>query len=84
MNLFSFYLVYCLATNSVKAAIEGHRINYILGYSDLMDNFWIFLYAFTTIASPFFLHLKRMWILGVTILISYIITEFTYSMKTIF
>ncbi len=75
----SIYLTYCLATHPVKAAIDGHHINYILGYSDLVTNFWIFLYALATIAPPFFSHIKRMWILGVTILISYIITQFFYE-----
>lgn len=75
----SIYLTYCLATYPVKAAIDGHHINYILGYSDLVTNFWIFLYALATIATPFFSHIKRMWILGITILISYIITQFFYE-----
>lgn len=75
----SIYLTYCLATYPVKAAIEGHHINYILGYSDLVTNFWIFLYALATIAPPFFSHIKRMWILGITILISYIITQVFYE-----
>ncbi|WP_310556270.1 DUF6629 family protein [Flavobacterium sp.] len=75
----SIYLTYCLANYPVKAVIEGHHINYILGYSNLMTNFWIFLYALATIAPPFFSHIKRMWILGITILISYIITQFFYE-----
>lgn len=77
--LVSFYLAYCLATYPVKAVIEGHHIKYILGYSDLLNNFWIFLYALATIAPPFFSHIKRMWMLGITILISYIITAVFYE-----
>ncbi len=73
------YLGYCLANYKVEAKIEGHHINYILGYSDLMNNFWIFLYALATIAPPFFSHIKRMRILGITILVAYIITHFFYG-----
>jgi hypothetical protein len=73
------YLGYCLANYDVNAAIEGHHINYILGYSDLMNNFWILLYALATIAPPFLSHVKRMWILGITILISYLITQIFYE-----
>ena len=77
--LVSFYLAYCLTTYDVKAKIEGHHINYILDYSDLMNNFWIFLYGIATIAPPFFSHIKRMWLLGITILISYLITQIFYE-----
>lgn len=75
----SFYLTYCLIEYNVSAKIEGHHINYILGYSDLMNNFWIFLYALATIVPPFFSHIKRMGILGITILISYLITQLFYE-----
>jgi hypothetical protein len=77
--LVSFYLAYCLATYPVKAVIEGHHISYILGYSNLLNNFWIVLYALATIAPPFFSHIKRMWMLGITTLISYIVTELFYE-----
>jgi hypothetical protein len=75
----SFYLAYHLINYNVTAKIEQHHINYILGYSDLMTNFWIFLYALATIAPPFFSHIKRMWVLGITILISYLITYYFYK-----
>jgi hypothetical protein len=75
----SLYLAYCLSTYNVTAKIEGHHINYILEYSDLMNNFWIFLYALATIAPPFFSHIKRMWVLGITILVSYLITQLFYE-----
>lgn len=75
----SIYLAYCLINYNVDAKIEGQHINYILGYSDLMNNFWIFSYAFATILPPFFSHIKLMWILGITILVSYIITQLFYE-----
>ena len=75
----SIYLAYHLANFNVEAKIIGHHIYYNLGYSSLMNNFWIMLYAFATIIPPFFSHVNRMWILGVTILISYLITYYFYE-----
>ena len=75
----SFYLAYCLSTYDVNARIEQQHINYILGYSNLVSNFWIFFYALATIISPFFSNKKRMWILGFTILISYLFTNYFYE-----
>lgn len=75
----SFYLAYCLAMYDVTARIENQHINYKLDYSDLVSNFWIFLYASATIISPFFSKIKRMWILGFTILISYLLTNYFYE-----
>ncbi len=75
----SLYLAYCLAMYDVVAKIEGHHINYKLQYSDLVNNFVIALYALATIIPPFFSHVKRMWILGATILISYLITQTFYE-----
>ena len=75
----SSYLSYCLLFYDVQAKIEQHHIDYVLDYSDLMNVFWIFLYALATIAPPFFSHIKRMWILGITILVSYLVTQIFYE-----
>lgn len=75
----SIYLAYYLVNYNVQAKIDGHHMTYILGYSDAMNNFWIVLYALATIAPPFFSHIKRMWILGITILVSYLITAYFYE-----
>jgi hypothetical protein len=75
----SIYMAYCLLTYNVKASIDGQHINYVLDYSKLFTNYWIFLYGLATIAPPFFSHIKRMWILGLTILVSYLITQIFYE-----
>lgn len=79
----SLFSAYCMFSYDVKPIIEGHHINYKLGYSDVMNNFWIVLYALATIVPPFFSNVKRMWILGVTILISYLITQLFYANYTL-
>ena len=79
----SIFSAYCLINFDVTSTIDGHHINYILGYSAIMNNFWIFLYALATIVPPFFSHIKRMWVLGITILISYLITQLFYENYTL-
>ena len=79
----SIFSAYCLLNFDVKSTIDGHHINYILEYSAIMNNFWIFLYALATIVPPFFSHIKRMWVLGITILISYFITQLFYENYTL-
>lgn len=75
----SLFLAYCLARYNVVAKIEGHHINYILDYSYLINYFWIILYALATIAPAFFSHIKRMWVFGITIFISYLITKIFFE-----
>ncbi|MBC7641293.1 MAG: hypothetical protein H7174_02970 [Flavobacterium sp.] len=75
----SSYLAYCLLRYNVKASIDGHHINYILEYSNLVNYFLIFFYALATIAPPFFSHIKQIWILGITVFVSYAITKYFYD-----
>ena len=74
-----FYLAYCLLTFNVKAKIVGHHITYLQDYPVSLRNYGIILYALATIVPPFFSHIRRMWILGTTILISYIVTAIFYD-----
>lgn len=73
------YLAYCLPTFQVEAKIIGHHITYFQDYPKSLSNYYIFLYALATIAPTFFSHIKRMWVLGLTIFISYIITVIFYE-----
>jgi hypothetical protein len=73
------YLAYCLVMFHVEAKIEGKHILYIQDYPTYFKNFGIVFYGLATIAPSFFSHIKRMWILGTTILISYIITTIFYE-----
>lgn len=73
------YLGYCLFTFNVEAKIIGRHIDYIQDYPENTAVFSIVLYGLATIVPPFFSHIKRMWLLGVTILISYIITYIFFN-----
>jgi len=75
----ALYLAYCLVTFNVEAKIEEHHITYLLDYPPSLRNFGIILYAIATLLPPFFSHIKRMWIFGLAVLISYIISELFYD-----
>ena len=72
-------MAYGLLTFHVEANIVGYHISYLQEYPASLRNYGIFLYAMATIAPPFFSHIKRMWMLGVSILISYIVTAIFYE-----
>ncbi|MEI7582910.1 DUF6629 family protein [Runella sp.] len=74
-----FYLAYCLLSYQIQAKIIGHHIAYIQNYPASLRIYVIGLYALATIAPPFFSHIKRMWMLGVAVLISYLITALFYE-----
>ncbi len=73
------YLAYCLLFFKVEAKISGQHIAYLQHYPLTLKPYIVVLYALATIAPSFFSHIKRMWILGATILISYIITVLFYE-----
>ncbi|TAE82766.1 MAG: hypothetical protein EAY81_08885 [Bacteroidetes bacterium] len=72
------YLAYCLMIFHVEAKIVGHHIAYIQNYPSSLRITVIILYASATILPLFFSHIKHMWMLGATILISYYITTIFY------
>lgn len=72
------YLGYCLLSFHVEAKIDGGHITYLQVYPTILKNGVIVFYALATIVPPFFSRVKRMWLLGTMILISYIITEIFY------
>lgn len=77
--LLAVYFAYCLLTFHVEARIIGHHISYVQDYPLSLKSTCIVLYAIATILPPIFSHIKRMWMLGLTILVSYIISEIFYQ-----
>lgn len=77
--LVSIYLGICLATCHVEASIDGYHITYIQEYPRFTGQFSGVFYVAATILPPFFSRIRRMWMLGLSILISYIITAVFYS-----
>jgi hypothetical protein len=73
------YMAYCLLTFHVEAKIVGYHIKYFQDFPPSLRKYSITLYGLATIAPPFFSHIRRMWMLGTTILISYIVTAVFYE-----
>lgn len=76
--LVSFYLAYCLLSYNVNAKIFGYHISYQQDYPIRFGGYGDFLYIVATIFPPLISSIKRMWILGLIILVSYIITMLYY------
>ena len=74
----SAYLAYCLIVYDVHAEIAGHHIHYFLDFHLAMVWFGGIAYFIPTVLPPFVSSERRMRLLGVTILISYIFTTLFY------
>jgi hypothetical protein len=77
--LVSLFLAYYLTNYRVEGRIENHHIDYVLDYPNELSRHGGILYGAATILPAFFSTVKRMWILGVTILISYMFTAVLYE-----
>lgn len=77
--LVRLYLAWCLIKFPVQANIVGYHVAYTLNFPPAFRNYGIVLYALATIIPPFFSPIKRMWMLGVAIAISYIIIAIFYE-----
>lgn len=76
----SVYLGYCLLTYPVQAEIIGMHVSYLQDYPEGFFKMCIAaLYGIATITPALFSSIKKMWILGVAVLISYIITAIFYE-----
>ncbi|PBQ30537.1 hypothetical protein CNR22_01715 [Sphingobacteriaceae bacterium] len=75
----SLYLAYCLISYYVEAKILGLHISYQQDYPAGLSRYGGVLYVIATIVPPFFSGIKRMWSVGMAILISYIITAIFYE-----
>lgn len=75
----SVYLAYCLVSYHVEAKVVGYHVTYEQDYPSVLGRYGGLLYVVATVAPPFFSRIKRMWILGATVLISYVITTVLYT-----
>ncbi len=77
--LVSCYLAYCLVTFPVHAKILGLHIAYVQDYPEALALYGGGLYVVATIVPPLFSGIKKMWMVGSAILISYLVTEIVYE-----
>ncbi len=77
--ILSVYLGWCLFTYHVDPTITGLHISYNKVYPAAVNKYCGFIYIIATIVPAFFSTSNRMWTLGITILVSYIITAILYQ-----
>jgi len=77
--LISCYLGYRLATQNVNAQIAGMHIAYSVGLPGKLVHYSAILYFIATAAAPFISSVKKMWLFGVAIIISYIVTHIFFE-----
>lgn len=77
-GMVSVYLAYCLVQYQVSANIIGCHVAYIQDYPKVIGIYSGILYILATIAPLCFSSVKRMWIVGVLIFASYVVTKLFY------
>lgn len=75
----SLYLGYCLLNYPVNARIDEMHIAYDQLYPQSIAFICGIFYVLATVFPPFLAGIKRMWMLGLSILISYVITTIFYN-----
>lgn len=68
------YLAYCIAVYDVSASIVNHHISYSLDFPFQLSLLAGVIYFMPTVFPPFFSSIKQMIYLGLSILISYMVT----------
>ena len=79
----SLYNIYCLLNFTVEAAIMEHHISYKQNYPAAILPYIGTLYIAATIFPPFLSRVSGMWMLGTSVLISYLITTLFYVHATV-
>ena len=77
--LVSLYLGYCLLSFNVQAKVIGYHISYAQDYPSLLGKYSGLFYVIATIIPPFISKVRKMRLLGISILLSYIITTIFYE-----
>ncbi|MFE3868581.1 DUF6629 family protein [Flavobacterium sp. LS2P90] len=77
--LIAFYLGYCLMNYSVEAKISGHTISFSQNYPMKYSIPAGLLYIIATVAPPLFLTIRKVWLLSITTIISYMVTTIYYE-----
>lgn len=77
--LISCLLAFRLFTHTVSASASGKHVFYDFGLSSLVVNFMGIFYLVVTVIPPFLSSVRKMWMLGFSILFSYVITELFFK-----
>src|SRR5688572_19244994 len=77
--LFAVILGFFLFNHSVFPEIEGSHIHYELGFSGKLVQSASLLYFIPTIIPPFLSVWKRVWVLGLFLLVSYLVSKYYFD-----
>lgn len=75
----SIYLGYCLATYPVDAYVREHHIFYALKYPMGLISKGVALYLLAIIFTPFLSSIKKMWVVGLVTLISFVAAKLIFA-----
>ena len=75
----SICLAWLFFKYDVNAEIRGHHIFYIQSYPVLFKNIGGYFYVIVTVFPTFLSNYRRIWMLGLAILVSYVITELFFN-----
>lgn len=81
--LLGLYLAYCLIHYPVQAGIDGHHIMYRLNFPGATKWYNGIFYFIPTVIPPFVSGIKRIRWIGVTIILSYIVTQLFFRQYVI-
>jgi len=79
----SLYQFYCMLNYPAHAEILGHHIYYHIDHPDTFKYLEPAFYIAAIIVSPFFTSVRKMWLVGMAILISCIITVIFFQHYTV-
>jgi hypothetical protein len=79
----SIYLVYCLYCFHIDAKIVGHHIAYFQAYPVNTKGYVLVAYGLVTILPALVSQIKSMWLLGLCLLLSYLVTAIFYEAFTL-
>lgn len=75
----SLFFAWCIITYGTIVRIDGHHISYEQTYPILFNSIGGYFYAMATVLPAFFSSFKKIWIFGLVICISYLITKIYYD-----
>ncbi|UPT69881.1 MAG: hypothetical protein M0D53_12150 [Flavobacterium sp. JAD_PAG50586_2] len=75
----SMVFAWCIIVYGSVARIDGHHICYEETYPIIFSEIGGYFYVMVTVLPTFFSRFKKIWILGLTICISYLITKIYYD-----
>jgi hypothetical protein len=75
----SAYLAFCLINFPVEGKVAGYHIAYVQLYPESLNVLSGIIYMIATVIPPIVSGTKNVWILGVAIFISYLITAIFYT-----